>query len=216
MKKQEESRQYKWDLHVHTSIGSPCAFYDPYDIPRYASGEGLDGVVITDHNFGWAENEIDVHRYDELIVAGKAEGIRILIGMEVSFRDGDLLIFAPDITSFVDALGKDLHRMDFEIEEVFSIGKKTGALLALAHPHSYPDMVPHAIERFNGSRGVFYNPYSIPEIGGSDAHFPWGVGWAYTIFFEEIHDMSDIIHQIERGKCRPTRKRDAGRVQDIV
>ena len=27
------------DLHVHTSIGSPCAFYDPLDIPRYAEAD---------------------------------------------------------------------------------------------------------------------------------------------------------------------------------
>lgn len=198
----------RFDLHVHTAIGSPCAFYDPFDIPRYAETEGLSGVVITDHNFGWAENKLAPDAYDNLGAAFAARGILMLVGMEVTAREGDILVYPPDISAFLESLPNGVGRMDFEVDEVIEAADSVGALAVLAHPHIHPAAKPHAIERFNGSRGVFYNPYGVPEMGGSDAHFPWGVGAAYTEFPEEIVDIGGIVRQVRAGLCRPVRRRD--------
>ncbi len=202
------SGPFRLDLHVHTSIGSPCAFYDPLDIPRYAQAAGLFGVVITDHNFGWVENALLPSAYDNLGAAFAERGLLMLVGVEVSTAEGDLLVYPPDITGLMGALPGGFGRMDFEIDEVMAAADRLGALAVLAHPHTYPKTPPHAIERFNGSRGAFYNPYGVPEVGGSDAHFPWGAGAAYTEFEEEIADIGDLIGLVRRGKCRPGRKRD--------
>jgi len=196
------------DLHVHTSIGSPCAFYDPLDIPRYAQTAGLAGVVITDHNFGWAENALTPSAYDNLAAAFGERGLLMLIGMEVSTLEGDILVYPPDIAGLMAALPGGFGRMDFTVDEVMAAAERLGALAVLAHPHTYPKTPPHAIERFNGSRGAFYNPYGVPEVGGSDAHFPWGVGAAYTEFEDGIADIGALIGLVRKGTCRPGRMRD--------
>ncbi len=201
---------HRWDLHVHTVIGSPCAAYDSLQIPHYAKLESIDGVVITDHNFGWAADGITVQKYDGLLRAFDEHGVRAFIGMEVTCGENDLLIYSEDITAFVDKLPGGLGRMDFDVEEVIRVARETESLCVLAHPHSCPEMkggvMFHAIERYNGIRGIFYNPYGIPEVAGSDAHFPWGVGKASTLFPEEIGDITDIIRLVKEGRCRPTRK----------
>jgi hypothetical protein len=203
-----KSGPLRLDLHVHTSIGSPCAFYDPLDIPRYADATGLAGAVITDHNFGWAENVLSPSAYGGLAAAFAERGLLMLVGMEVSTVEGDILVYPPDITELMKMLPGGFGRMDFEVDEVMNAADKLGALAVLAHPHTYPKTKPHAIERFNGARGAFYNPYGVPEVGGSDAHFPWGVGAAYTEFDDEIAGIGDLIRLVKKGGCRPGRRRN--------
>ena len=209
----EVATYYRWDLHLHTTIGSPCASYDPFEIPRYAAMEELNGVVITDHNFGWKEDGVTADRYNGLADAFHAEGVRMLLGVEVSTIEGDLLVYPRDVEEYLRSLPGDYGTMGHRVQDVLETAEFLGALCALAHPHAYPETVVHAMERFNGARGVFYNPYGIPEIGGSDAHFPWGVGAAYTIFMDEIETMEDLIGAVKAGRCRPVRKErktDAG------
>ena len=202
----EKAVYCRWDLHLHTTIGSPCASYDPLEIPRYAALEELDGVVITDHNFGWKDEGVTKDRYDHLADAFHAEGIRMFLGVEVSTIEGDLLIYPHDVEEFLRSLSGDYGSMGHHVKAVLETAESLGALCALAHPHAYPKTVVHAIERFNGARGVFHNPYGIPEIGGSDAHFPWGVGAAYTMFVDRIDTMEDLISAVKAGRCRPVRK----------
>jgi predicted metal-dependent phosphoesterase TrpH len=205
-----ENFAHRWDLHVHTVIGSPCAAYDSLQIPHYAKMEDLEGVVITDHNFGWAADDVTVEKYDKLFRSFAEHDVRVLLGMEMTCGDNDVLIFAEDINAFIDELPGGLGRMDFDVEEVIGAAGRVGAVSALAHPHTCPEMrrgvMFDAIERYNGIRGIFHNPYGIPEVAGSDAHFPWGVGKACTLFPEEIDGMTDLIRLVKAGRCRPTRK----------
>ncbi len=201
---------FRWDIHVHTTIGSPCASYDPFQIPRYAKMENLNGVVITDHNFGWAEDNVTEKKYDKLLQSFEEFGILAFIGMEVTCGDYDILVYPEDIAVFIDKLPGGVGRMDFQVDEIIGIAEELGALSVLAHPHSYPTSpmkMFHAIERYNGTRGVFFNPYGIFEVAGSDAHFPWGVGKAYTTFPEEIKEIRDLIRLVKSGRCRPERKK---------
>jgi len=204
---------HRWDMHMHTTIGSPCASYDPFEIPRYAAGEGMDGVVITDHNFGWREDAVTADRYHSLADAFLAEGVRMLLGVEVSTIQGDLLVYPHDVEEFLRSLPGDFGSMGHQVKAVLDTAESLGALCALAHPHAYPETVVHAMERFNGARGVFYNPYGIPEIGGSDAHFPWGVGAAYTLFMDRIDSIDDLIGAVKAGRCRPVRRERTGSSQ---
>lgn len=205
-----EGFTHRWDIHLHTVIGSPCAAYDPLQIAHYAKVEGLEGVVVTDHNFGWAEDNVTVDRYDKLFRSFKESGVRAFLGMEVTCRDNDILVYSEDITKLAESLPGGVGRIDFDPEEVVGAVKEVGGLSVLAHPHRYPEttkLMFDAIERFNGAQGVFYNPYGIPEVAGSDAHFPWGVGKAYTTFPEEIGEIKDLIRLVKEGRCRPARKK---------
>ena len=206
----EKAVYYRWDLHLHTTIGSPCAFYDPFEIPRYAAMAELDGVVITDHNFGWKDECVTADRYHSLADAFHVEGMRMLLGVEVSTIEGDLLVYPIDVEEFLRSLPGNYGSMGHHVRAVLDTAESLGALCALAHPHAYPKTVVHAMERYNGARGVFHNPYGIPEIGGSDAHFPWGVGAAYTVFEDQIETMEDLIRAVKAGRCRPVRKERKG------
>lgn len=201
---------HRWDIHLHTIIGSPCAAYDPLQIPHYAKVEKLEGVVITDHNFGWAEDDVTVDKYDELFRSFEESGVRVFLGMEVTCKENDILVYTEDIIKFLKSLPGGVGRIDFDLEEVIEVVEEVGGLSVLAHPHKYPETTKvefDAIERYNGARGVFYNPYGIPEVAGSDAHFPWGVGKACTAFAEEIREITDLIKLVKGGRCRPVRKK---------
>ena len=47
-----------FDLHMHTSRHSPDSVMDPFALVRRAVEIGLDGVVITEHDWLWTENEL--------------------------------------------------------------------------------------------------------------------------------------------------------------
>ena len=76
----------KFDLHMHTARHSPDADTDPFDLVRAAIQAGLDGIVITEHDFLWPQEELD-----ELRAA--APQLVILAGVEVTGRGGDMLCY---------------------------------------------------------------------------------------------------------------------------
>ena len=49
----------KFDLHMHTTRHSPDSVMDPLDLVRRAREIGLDGVVITEHDWLWTPEEVD-------------------------------------------------------------------------------------------------------------------------------------------------------------
>jgi 3',5'-nucleoside bisphosphate phosphatase len=94
-------RTIKADLHVHTCL-SPCADLDmsPLGIVREARQKGLDMIGICDHNS--AENVRAVKK------AGKAQGLMVLGGMEVtSSEEAHVLVFfdrESDLLRFQDVI----------------------------------------------------------------------------------------------------------------
>src|SRR5437764_415885 len=83
----------KFDLHMHTRRYSPDSEIDPFDLVRRAREVGLDGIVITEHDRLWPEDELE-----ELRKA--APGLVVIGGVEVSGRNGDLLCYGVnDLTN---------------------------------------------------------------------------------------------------------------------
>ncbi len=80
-------RRIKADLHVHTCL-SPCSGLDmsPLGVVREALRKGLDLIGICDHNS--AENVLAAKK------AGRAKGLTVLGGMEVSSsEEAHILVF---------------------------------------------------------------------------------------------------------------------------
>ena len=48
----------KFDHHLHTSRHSPDSILDPDDLIDEARKCGLDGVVITEHDYQWEADEL--------------------------------------------------------------------------------------------------------------------------------------------------------------
>src|SRR5437870_1169016 len=76
----------KFDLHMHTTRHSPDSDMDPLALVRRARQLGLNGVVITEHDWLWTENELDELR-------SAAPHLLVFAGVEVSALEGHFLAY---------------------------------------------------------------------------------------------------------------------------
>src|SRR5258708_38281132 len=81
-----EGTAMRFDLHIHTTRHSGDSSMDPFVLIDRAQEIGLDGVVITEHDWLWTEKELD-----ELRAA--APRLVVLAGVEVSTRQGHFLAY---------------------------------------------------------------------------------------------------------------------------
>src|SRR4029453_17761332 len=67
-----------FDLHMHTRRYSPDSEIDPFELVRRAKEIGLDGIVITEHDRLWPEDELEELRAAApgLVVLGGGGGDR--------------------------------------------------------------------------------------------------------------------------------------------
>ncbi len=82
----EGSFLMKFDLHLHTSRHSPDSQMDAVTMLLRARQLGLDGLVITEHDWLWTEAELETLR-------ALAPGLVVLAGIEVSAREGHFLVY---------------------------------------------------------------------------------------------------------------------------
>ncbi|HEX9495457.1 MAG TPA: PHP domain-containing protein [Candidatus Limnocylindria bacterium] len=162
---------------------------------------GLDVVCATDHNT--IEGAL---RLREL-----ADGFRVIIGEEVSSRDGEIIgLF----------LEKAIPR-DLSAEETIARIHDQGGLVSVPHPYSHNRIYRirrealervwptiDAIEIFNAREAIandnrralaFSQLHDIPGAVGSDAHRPWEIGRAYL----EIPDFTgrdDFMASLKSGE----------------
>src|SRR5262249_40692563 len=79
-------RRMKLDMHLHTTRHSPDSQMEPAALLRRAREIGLDGFVITEHDWLWTEPELDELR-------AEAPDLLILSGIEVSSYEGHVLVY---------------------------------------------------------------------------------------------------------------------------
>lgn len=203
----------KFDLHMHTRRYSPDSEIDPVDLVRQAREIGLDGIVITEHDRLWPEEELEELRR-------MAPGLVVLGGVEVSGRNGDLLCYGVrDLANLRRGMPwGDLCR---------EVARQGGAAVA-AHPFRWgqdfdrlianerPDlagleMVSNNMDTEVRRRAAAYldrHP-DYATLGNSDAHELAVVGVCYTEFDSDIQTSADLVQAIRERKGTP-RIREAG------
>jgi predicted metal-dependent phosphoesterase TrpH len=193
-----------FDLHMHTTRHSPDSEMDPFDLVRRARELGLDGIVITEHDWLWTEEELD-----ELRKAG--DGLVILAGIEVSAREGHMLVygvknpFALPRGIGVAALCREVH-------------VQGGAVVA-AHPfrwgQRFDDIVRQHKPELDGLELMSSNmdedcrrraaemmrQHSWAGLGCSDAHHEKVLGACYTEFAVPIRNNRDLVQAIRTRKA---------------
>ncbi|MHA1230419.1 MAG: PHP-associated domain-containing protein [Candidatus Helarchaeota archaeon] len=202
------------DMHIHTKPKSPCSNIDPEDAIKEAIDIGLDGIVFTEHNKYWSLEELQALRekYD----------ILILNGVEITAREGDLLLYNFNTldSKLIEGLPKAI-----EIRNV--IGQNNESFLAIAHPFreflvvgigdlgldlnevlNMPifDIV-DGIEVLNGqvSRRANRLAMSVCKkreligIGGSDAHELIQIGRCITEFNRKIRNEKELVYELFNG-----------------
>jgi len=76
----------RFDHHLHTAKHSPDSIIDPWELIEHAREIGLDGVVITEHDYQWKADELAE-------LAARAAPLRVFSGVEVSALEGHFLVY---------------------------------------------------------------------------------------------------------------------------
>lgn len=203
------------DLHVHThhSDGQDS----PGEVLEWARRIGLDVLAITDHD------AIDGARIATELARQAGEGPEVVVGEEVSSRDGHILAL------FID----EVVPPGLSAGETIAAIHEQGGLAIAAHPYWRHNSVDHAgrlyglgdliaeldfdaIEVVNGGftpsmiganrrAGWVAEALGRTPIGGSDAHVKHALGWGHTKF--EGSGARDLRSAIAAGRTQAGRSR---------
>jgi predicted metal-dependent phosphoesterase TrpH len=204
----------KFDLHLHTARHSPDADTDPFELIEAALRAGLDGIVITEHDFLWTETELQ-----ELRAA--APQLVILAGIEVTGIGGDVLCYGVTDPS---AVPRGIEWPDLCRE----VHRQGGACVA-AHPNRWgqpfekilrekqPELDGIEVMSKNMDADLRARAAELlkkyphfAQLGNSDSHEPDTVGCCCTDFDADVRTTADLVAAI-RGRKGVAQVNDAHR-----
>ena len=203
------------DLHIHThhSDGQDS----PSEVLGWAERIGLDVIAITDHD------AIDGAVIASELARQKAGGPQVIVGEEVSSRDGHILAL------FIS----ELVPPDMTAEQTVAAIHEQGGVAIAAHPYWRTTSFDHAgrlyglgdriaeldfdaVEVINGGftpsmiganrrAGWVAEALGRTPVGGSDAHVKHALGWGHTRFAG--HTSADLRRGIAEGRTQAGRSR---------
>ncbi len=196
----------KIDMHVHSKYSYDGAS-EVEDIFKWAEKRDLDGVAITDHfdNRAWERAQEEAEKRNMFFIPG--EELRIL--------DQDKNTVAEVLVYFLEKpMGNNT------IEEIYKEVESQDGLLFLAHPFAKtrpsPDDIKNLLSYLDGIETInsrsrlnsinkksirFAKEDNLPGIGGSDAHIPREVGYAYTEV-EDAEDLDEFKEALKEGEAK--------------
>jgi predicted metal-dependent phosphoesterase TrpH len=202
----------KFDLHLHTTRHSLDSRMDPPAMLRRARQIGLDGVVITEHDWLWTEEELEELR-------ALSPEVIVLAGIEVSAREGHFLVYGVR-NPFAVQQGIGVAELCHEVH------RQGGAVVA-AHPFRWgqpfddilreerPDL--DGLELMSNNMDAdcrrlaaeIHRGTSFAGLGNSDAHDERTLGVCYTEFDATIRDQRDLVEAIRSRRTTPRDRRAA-------
>lgn len=201
----------RFDLHMHSARHSPDSVMDPFELVHQAQEIGLDGVVITEHDWLWTEAELQ-----ELRAA--APGLVVLAGVEVSTREGHFLAYGVT-NPFAMPHGIGVAQLCDEVH------RQGGAVVA-AHPYRWGQPFDDILRKYrpnlDGLEAMTSNmdddcrrraagvlrQRRLTGLGSSDAHSVDILGYCYTDFDARIQTMSDLVAAIREHKATARERKD--------
>ncbi len=216
---------YKYETHLHTSPVSECARAEVDEVMNFYKEQGYDGIFITNH---FIDGNINLEKrslpYDELIEfyfsdyekaksLEKEIGIKVFLGVEMSYKGTDFLVYGLDKKWFLEH--PEITEMSKRQELDYLI--KNGALVVHAHPFREASYIDHirlfprsvqGVEVINANRTDFENQmaaeyaenYNFLTIAGSDNHIGKAQKKLAGISTDTpIADELDFIDRVRRG-----------------
>lgn len=196
------------DTHVHTRRYSGCSQIDPVQLVQRAERVGLDGLVITEHQHQWTDEELD-----GVLEASGVLGFVLLSGFEYSSAQGDILVYglkASQTRELTPGLSP---------EKIVERANALGGVCVAAHPTrggmAFDERVfqipfaaievcsSHLNEHEQRLARRIALTARLPGIAGSDAHSLEEVGCYATDFQDLIMSMADLQQALRRGRFRP-------------
>jgi predicted metal-dependent phosphoesterase TrpH len=202
----------KFDHHVHTSRHSPDSVIDPIHLLKRIREIGLDGVIITEHDYQWEADELAE-------LAARADGIQVFSGAEVSAREGHFLVYGlPDLSDAPAGV---------TLRDLLKVVKGHDAAIIAAHPFRW-DQDFNAIVNEHGpvfdalelvSNNVTPETRSKTErllarqpmgrSGSSDGHDSDVVGCYYSEFPTDIRTIAEFVAAVRGRMGRPRHRAGA-------
>ena len=212
---------------MHTLPVSKCARQSVRQNLEFYASLGYDGIFITNH---FLDGNINIDKelpyeekiefyfsdYYEALSLSEEIGIKVFLGVEISYRGTDFLIFGLDKEWFL----AHPEIMDMRKSDELAFLIENGALVIQAHPYRedkhinhirlFPRCV-HGIETVNASRPDFENDmadayadaYGLLKIAGSDNHAGYNAKRLAGIETETpILDEQDFINRVKNGQTK--------------
>jgi predicted metal-dependent phosphoesterase TrpH len=196
----------KFDHHMHTKRHSPDSELDPLLLIERAREIGLDGLVITEHDYQWEADELSE-------LADRAAPLRVFSGAEISAREGHFLVYGLPSLDEVPA--------GVTLAELLKTVRRHQAAIVAAHPFRW-DQPFDAIVALHGpvfdalelvSNNVsaetrtkteaLLRKHPMASTGSSDAHEVGVVGCYFTEFEGKIESISDFVAALRDRRGRP-------------
>jgi PHP-associated len=201
----------KIDHHLHTSRHSPDSEIDPIRLVEHALKIGLDGLVITEHDYQWKADELAE-------LADRAAPLRVFSGAEVSAREGHFLIYGlPTLDEVPPGVS---------LADLLKVVRRNHAAIVAAHPFRWDqpfetfvaefgpafdalELVSNNVSRETRSKTealLRANP-DMGATGSSDGHELSVIGCYFTEFEAPIVTIADFVAALHERRGRP-RHRD--------
>ncbi len=194
----------KFDLHMHTTRHSPDSEMDPFALIRRAREIGLDGVVITEHDWLWTEEELAELR------AARPDLV-VLAGVEVSCREGHFLAYGvTDPFALPRGIGvadlcREVHRQGGAVVAAhpFRWGQRFDDILRTQRPEldGLELMTKNMDADCRHRAAVIQKEQGLAGLGSSDAHSEDMLGFCYTDFDATIRTGADLVAAIRERKA---------------
>jgi predicted metal-dependent phosphoesterase TrpH len=216
------------DLHTHSHPSSWDSFLSPDDLVDRTKQAGLDGMVLTEHDWAWDATEVEA--------LAKRHDFLVLRAIEINTEDGHILVYGVHEYIF------GMHRA----HELARIVTERGGIMVAAHPYRRQHpwdwenerewataleraaqnpayRLVQAMERVNGrgkrNENLFAHRVAgelgFPGTAGSDSHAVEDIGKAATYFERDIHTEQDLIDELRAGRCWPV-DRTAGSLTEVA
>ena len=197
----------KIDHHLHTAKHSPDSVIDPIELVKRAADIGLDGLVITEHDYQWQAEELAE-------LAAKAGSLKVFSGAEVSAREGHFLVYGlpsldecPPGISFGELLAVVRgHQGAIVAAHPFRWDQPFGALIGRYGPvFDALELVSNNVTSDTRAKTEYLLKFqpSMGCTGSSDGHELDVIGCYFTEFPHRIETMADFVLALRRRQGRP-------------
>ncbi len=218
---------YKYETHLHTAPVSKCAAATVKENLDFYKSKGYDGVFITNHfldgNINISASESYEKRirfyfsdYENALVIGKEIGLKVFLGIEISYRGTDFLVYGLDKQWFLE----HPEMLDLPVKAKLQLLMENGGYVIHAHPFREARYIDHirlyprsvnAVEVLNACRTDFENnmalqyanSYGLAQTAGTDNHAAGNCHRFSGVLSETpINSESEYIECVKNGKLK--------------
>lgn len=215
---------YKYEMHLHSSACSACAFSDSIEYIGAALENGYSGMVFTNHFYHgntevsrllpWREF-VSVFRDDYLRAKeyGDRMGVDVLFGIEEVYEVGkEILIYGISPEDLMECP----EFRDMNVYEMSDFVRERGGYVVCAHPFRVRDYIPdpykvpdpafmdaveiynyHNEEEMDLMAEAFALENHLPGIGGGDIHHIRKFGFSGLAFDRRIHNNKELVDALK-------------------